>query len=220
MRLMLTVVAVAALAGCGSKPDDNRAVAAGPETAAAAPAGTSIAASFDCATADGQVQELICADSGLAAMDREVVRLAALAPVEPADRAEWAKQRDKCWKDDELRRCTLVSLAVRIHQLRRDHVTARERDGEGISLGPTAYRCAGLDTPLAATFINSDPGAVVIEWGKKTEVLDQAVAASGARYQARGEDGTWQFWIKGREATLTRPDKTELGCADPTADDG
>jgi len=207
MRLILIAsVATLALAACDRDAPDNRAVA----KPATAPAATTrpdrkINASFDCGRARGQAQELICADANLAAMDREAVRLGA---GDPAGQATWASERDACGKADELRLCVMANAALRIHHLR----AASPDEAAGISVGPVAFRCKGLDAPLSVTFINSDPGAVAVESNGQVVALDHVEAASGARYVGRWNGEEWGFWEHGGEATLGVPGKGDLTC--------
>lgn len=207
MRLMIFVaVAALALGACDQPEANQRTPADAAAPSSAAPAAGSSAASFDCTAARGQAQELICGDSTLAAMDREAARLAI---ADPAGQAAFAKQRDDCWKDDELRQCVMSSTMVRIHQLR----SASPNEGPGMSIGPVAFRCAGIEGPLSATFVTSDPGAVALQWSGVTTAIDQVVAASGARYEGRWDGQPVSFWNKGREATLTLPGKGDLACS-------
>jgi membrane-bound inhibitor of C-type lysozyme len=71
---------------------------------------------------------------------------------------------------------------------------------------PFHYTCAD-GTKLQATFSppNASMGSVrLVYTGSSTEmVLPQAVSASGGRYA----NGDVEFWIKGRDATLTRAGK-------------
>ena len=170
-----------------------------------------LVASFDCAAARGQAQELVCGDANLAAMDREVARLAGLA-AEPAAQAEWAQQRDACGKADLLRECVMATSALAIHGFRQRSEAARSKDNEGISIGPVEYRCKGIAAPVFATFVNSDPGAVAIEWGTQSLALDHVIAASGSKYEGRWDGQPWIFWIKGADATLTDPAKGDIAC--------
>jgi membrane-bound inhibitor of C-type lysozyme len=89
--------------------------------------------------------------------------------------------------------------------------------GDGISIGPIAYRCKGIDGPVSATFINSDPGAAAIEWGGEGRALDHVVSADGGKYEGRWEGQFLTFWTKGREATLTIPGKGDLKCSEAAA---
>lgn len=74
-----------------------------PRVAAAEAAGPS----FDCAKADGTVQQLICKDAGLAALDRklDVAYKGAVAKAKgkmlgalKSEQRGWIKGRDECWK--------------------------------------------------------------------------------------------------------------------------
>lgn len=207
MRRIITFAAVAALAGCDRQAPDNQVTQNSPVATTPASPDRAITASFDCDRARGQAQELVCGDAGLAAMDREVARLTALA-MEPAGQAEWVQQRDTCDKADELRQCVMASTALRIHRLRQ----GRDAGEGGISAGPTRYACTGIAGPLLATFINSDPGAVVLEWGGQAIAIDRATTASGARYDGRWDGKAYAFWDKGEEATLTVAGKGDLQC--------
>lgn len=174
--------------------------------------------SFDCGRARGQAQEMVCADKELAAMDREVDRLYRLAGPDKGDVAaaqrDWLAARDQCWRTDDLRQCVLTAYAKRVHQL-CGALPATGAEAGANSVGPVAYRCAGLDAPVGATFVNTDPGAVYLTWGPTHELaLPRAESASGARYAGRVDGADWTFWIKGREATLSMPGKGDLACAE------
>ena len=213
MRSILLLTAVVALGGC----DRQQPIANSPHQNTAVPtpkAARAITASFDCDRARGQAQELICGDAGLAAMDREVARLSGLA-AEPASQAEWVQQRDSCDKADELRQCVMASAMLKIHHLRQGSEAAR--GGEGPSIGPVAFTCRSLAGSVEATFFNSDPGAVALEWGGQAIVIDQAMSASGARYEGRWNGQPYTFWNKGKEATFTVPGKGDLQCVERDA---
>ena len=184
--------------------------------ATAAKPARSITASFDCDRARGQAQELVCGDAGLAAMDREVSRLSALA-VEPASQAEWVQQRDTCDKADELRQCVMAAAMLKIHRLRQGSEAARASDG--LSVGPVVFNCRGLDGPVVATFVNAQPGAVTLEWGGQAIAIEQVDAASGAHYEGRWNGQPYSFWNKGREATFTVPGKGDLPCIEASNTD-
>lgn len=212
MRLIITLAAAAAaLAGCERKAPDNQTAENKPAATPPAAAKRAVEASFDCGRANGQAQELVCADANLAAMDREVARLAGLA-MEPAGQADWAQQRDQCWKSDELRHCVMAAAMLQIHRLRQGSEAARA--AEGLSVGPVAFSCKGLAGPVLATFVNSDPGAVALEWGGQAIAIDHVTAASGAKYDGRWNGQQYGFWAKGKEATLTVAGKGDLPCVE------
>ena len=172
--------------------------------------------SFDCARAKGQAQQLICSDAELAAIDRELDRLQRLAAsdsaaAEPAD--AWVKARDECWKSDDLRHCVVDSYARRIHQLRSASVAARAEGADSRSAGPAGFDCG--KEPLAATFINTDPGLAHLAWSGRALTLAHAPSASGARYAGRVDGESWEFWTKGSEATLIRPGGEAVTCTAP-----
>ena len=228
MRVHALTLAALLLASCNrDAPADNEVapVNTATPTNSAAPASASAAKpSFDCARADGQAQELVCNDANLAAMDRELDRLYKLAEADTSTgearlvelrntQRGWVKGRDDCWKDDDLRQCVMTAYAERIHRIRQSHQAARADVPEGISIGPVAFACKGLDALIGATFVNSDPGAVFLEWGPDMAMaLDHVRSGSGARYEGRVNGQAWQFWNKGREATLSWPGRGDLAC--------
>jgi len=82
-------------------------------------------------------------------------------------------------------------------------------------LGPLSDRrdiALLASAPLAATFINSDPGAVAIATNGQTVALDHVQAASGAHYAGRWNGEDWSFWEHGGEATLAVPGKPAMTC--------
>lgn len=202
--ILMAATAVLVLVACERKAAENHTVAA-PTSKEQLRADRKIFASFDCDHASGQAQDLVCADANLAAMDREAARLGAS---DPPGQAAWATDRDACGKADELRLCVMAHAALRIHDLRN----AAPDDAAGISVGPVRFRCEGIDAPLAVTFINSDPGAAVVESNGQAGALDRAAAASGARYVGRRNGEEWSFWEHKGEATLEVPGKPAMTC--------
>lgn len=211
MRLIFILGAAAAMTGCNRDAPDNRTTEAKTNVSQPTAAQRTIQASFDCGAAKGQAQELVCGDVGLAAMDREVARLAGLA-AEPAAAADWAQQRDGCWNADELRHCVMAAGMLKIHALRQGSEVARGQGG--LSIGPVAYACKGMAGRVLATFVNSEPGAIALEWGGVVIAIDHATTASGARYDGRWNGQSYAFWTKGKEATFTMPGKGDLQCVE------
>lgn len=159
--------------------------------------------SFDCRQASGAVQEMICADSALAALDRQMAAVWRQAVAQTPDslslkwmKAEqrgWIKGRDECWKSEDVRRCAEESYRLRIAevQARWRLVAAR---------GPYFFACDGNPAnEVVATFFATDPPTVVLERGDETVVAYQGISASGARYEGRNV----LFWNKGDEAMVT-----------------
>jgi len=168
---------------------------------------------FDCAKADGSVEELICKDAELAALDRQMatVYAAALQRVAgdgyedpgPVQRG-WIKGRNDCWKSDDMRACTVSNYKYRIAELQIQY-------GQLVVPSPVYYMCGKTD--LTAVFYNqTDPQTVVLTVIPILAGVDQGLAyhspsASGARYEGRNVS----FWEHHGEARLTWYDK-EMSC--------
>lgn len=171
--------------------------------------------SYDCARASGRVEAAICADPGLAQLDRELARVYQLA--RQADGAalvaaqrRWLSERDGCASAAGLHLCLRDSYADRIADLRQ----GLAGEAAGMSLGPFTYRCAGLAAPVIAVFVNTDAPLVHLHWDVPAEaaglVLPAAIRASGARYAGPARGGAAEFWVKGETALLTLPGQDEM----------
>ena len=180
---------------------------------------------FDCAKADGEVEELICQDEGLAALDRKLdeVYEAALAkatnehpPVLKAEQRGWIKGRNECWKtrgEDTPAFLTATWQATSVHdcvegqyRLRISELQARYQLVPG--KGPVFYACG--DTPaneIVATFFDTDPPTARVERGDRSVTVWLVPAGSGSKYEGQN----LELWTKGDEATVTGLDE-ELKC--------
>lgn len=187
MRLLFVPVLCVALAACSGEESESREESKPAEPVANAlgelPAGP---VTIDCARAAGQAEQAVCADPELAALDR-------LAG--PAD-GTLKSDRDNCIRADELRPCLIETYALRIARQARSGAVDKS-----VVVGPVTFRCGRDD--VAATFINSTPGYVILSNGRQA-VLQRSAAASGVRYEGRVDGENWSFWNKGREATLVR----------------
>ncbi|WP_378947049.1 MliC family protein [Paracoccus sp. R86501] len=78
----------------------------------------------------------------------------------------------------------------------------------------TQYQCDG-GRDLAVRYVNAGANRLAVIPLEGEELLfANVVAASGARYVS----GMWQWWVKGKQATLTRADDVDITCqaiADP-----
>jgi uncharacterized protein len=180
---------------------------------------------FDCAKADGEVEELICQDEGLAARDRKLdeVYKAALAkaanerpPVLKAEQRGWIKGRNECWKAQgednpafltaswpatSVRDCVEGQYQLRISELQALYQLVPEK-------GPVFYACK--DDPaneVVATFFETDLPTVRLERGDRTVTAWLVPAGSGSKYEGQN----LELWTKGAEATVTWLDE-ELKC--------
>jgi len=180
--------------------------------------------SFDCSKSASDAETAVCENANLARLDRELSRLYSLALDGPhiseagaanlkALQRGWIKGRDDCWKaGDALEACVLASYAMRIDELRTGYADTRDDDDNGISRGPLAYSCAGLDALVSAVFINADPAVVSLRWAHAIVALSQTPAASGAKFATATPSGVTTFWTRGDEALLELPNEGTLPC--------
>jgi uncharacterized protein len=180
---------------------------------------------FDCTKASGTVEKLICADEGLAALDRKLdsVYKAATATAKDglpdtlrAEQRGWVKGRDECWKAEgegnpvfltESWKATSVSECVRgEYRLRISELQVQWRLAP--EKKPVFYGCENNPAnEVVATFFDTDPPAARLERGDRAVIAWQVRSASGAKYE--GQNVT--FWSKGNEARVTWLG-TELKC--------
>lgn len=180
------------------------------------------APSFDCKKAEGQVQELVCGDAQLSALDREVARLFSLAEDsrrKGTDRKSllsgqqgWQTARDNCASATEIRDCILSGYLKRMTELRGIYAAARAADKKGISLGPDRVACEGMPSPMTVVFANTQTPLAYLTWAGNSLTMTLGPTGSGARYVATSGDGETVFWIKGREAMFTMPDGKTHQC--------
>ena len=170
--------------------------------------------SFDCSRADGAVEELICSDADLAALDVKLSEAfnTALKRHEvdnyedprPVQRG-WIKGRNDCGKAEDMRQCVETEYTHRIADLQISY-------GNLVVPKPVDYSCGDFD--LTAVFYQeTDPPTAVLTPMGRHEGSDQVVAfrvraASGAKY----EGPNVVFWEHHGEAKLTWFSK-ELSCA-------
>ena len=165
------------------------------------PAKTSAAMtpSFDCARADGTVEELICSDADLSELDRQLADIytAAVAKSRPPDtrtlkamQRGWIKGRNDCWKSEDVRRCVAESYRDRIVELQATYALVPGK-------GPVVYRCDD-GSEVIVTFFQTDPPTARAERGEQQAILTIARSGSGARYTGRNI----QFWDKVGEARI------------------
>ena len=179
---------------------------------------------FDCSKASGSAEEEICGDPRLARLDRELARLYGLAvngPNMSQDRRNelkamqrgWIKGRNDCWKSDGgLKPCIAASYAVRIDDIRTGYFDSRQDDAAGISTGPFAYVCDGLDAVISLVSVATDPGILSLRWRDNWITPVAVPSGSGTIYEAQTVGGHYEFWSKGEEASFTFPDGTVLDC--------
>jgi uncharacterized protein len=184
--------------------------------------------SFDCARAKASVEKLICRDAQLMQMEIELTRLYRLAlsddhSVPRPDKIEidqqfWVDARNQCATEAEPKACTIRSYAERAHQLRQGSAIARTRDPGRLTEGPVAFRCAGLNALISATFFDTEPGVVYLKWATSSVTLTQVQSEYETRYTGKDRQGTYSFWQNGNMAIFQKPGSGEMSCtAEPAS---
>lgn len=186
----------------------------------------SLAPTFNCAKSDSDAEEAICKDNGLAELDIELSRLYDLALKGPhiaPDRAselkqserDWVRDRRECWKASVgLETCVANAYAFRIHEIREGYADSRSDDASGISVGPVALRCDGMDALISAVFLNGERSLVSLKWLNLAMVLPRVPSGSGSKYETDiWEGGTSLLWLQGDKAVFSEPGGPELQCA-------
>ncbi|MEQ9239944.1 lysozyme inhibitor LprI family protein [Roseovarius indicus] len=171
-------------------------------------AGAQEGPSFDCANAGSTAEELICADAGLAALDRRVAQRYAAALDKAGGAAGelrayqrgWIKGRDECWKAEDERAC------VEGEYLRREaELVARWMLEE--PTGTVFWACGGNPANEVVTmFFDTELPSVRFEQGDIVDTGVQVMAASGARYDSGGwYEGSFgrSIWMKGEGAVYS-----------------
>lgn len=181
--------------------------------------------SFDCSRSDSGAEDAICRDTGLAELDLELSRLYQLALTGPnmtEDRDEelrqsqrdWIRDRRECWKASVgLETCVANAYAFRIHEIRESYADARRDDAAGISLGPVALRCDGMDALLSVVYLNGERSLVSLTWFDRGMVLPRVPSGSGSKYETDIWDGgSSMLWTQGEEAVFNEPGGPEMRC--------
>lgn len=167
---------------------------------------------YDCSKASHEIEELICGNERLAALDRkmdEVYRQAMKALPENEKKKQkalqrgWIKGRNDCWKADDRAACVSLDYDQRITEL-------QIISGQQIVPEPVEYRCdGGKYDSLTAVFYNETQTPAVVLTRVNASGDDQDIAylrpsGSGAKYMGNKVE----FWTKGKEAMGSWSGKT------------
>jgi uncharacterized protein len=157
--------------------------------------------SFDCDNAAGTIEEMICNDEGLAALDRKLAEVYAAAawkavdehpPLLRAEQRGWIKGRNECWKSEDPRSCAASSYRTRIAELQARYRLVPQD-------GPFGYVCEGDPrNEVVVSFFRTEPPTLIAERGDQVSVMHLQPSASGSKYQGRNE----MFWEHQGEATI------------------
>lgn len=157
--------------------------------------------SFDCAKADSEIEELICKDEELAALDQKMAEVykTALdkAPKEELDNLKafqrgWVKGRNDCWKAEDESSCARANYETRITELQIAY-------GDLVVPESIFFSCEESEDITAVFYQETQLPAAVL-----THLSDQVIAfltptGSGSKYE--GQNVT--FWTQGDEAMVT-----------------
>lgn len=168
--------------------------------------------SFDCGKASGSIEEMICNDDGLSALDRKLAGVYAAAsklavnerpPVLKAKQRGWIKGRNDCWKSQRPRSCTESAYRLRIAELQALY---RLVPGNG----PFWYFCNGSPRDeVVATFFQTNPPTLIAERGDQVALMYLQPSGSGSKYQGQNES----FWEHHGEAIVVWGyGSTEMRC--------
>jgi uncharacterized protein len=159
--------------------------------------------SYDCGRVEaGGIEDMICKDIELSALDRQLSGVYAAAarkstdeypPVLKAEQRGWIKGRNECWKAGDKRACVQDAYRNRIAELE-----ARYRLVDG--RGPFRFVCDDIPAnEVIVTYFRTDPPTLIAERGDSVSLMYLQPSASGTKYQGRNET----FWEHGGEASIT-----------------
>lgn len=150
----------------------------------------------------GSIEEMICKDSGLAALDVKMAGVynAALKkaaderpPILKAEQRGWIKGRNDCWKSEDKTGCVRTEYLHRIAELQ-----ARYRLVSG--KGPVRYACDGNPAnEVVAMYFQTDPPTLIAERGDSVSLMFLQPSGSGIKYQGRNET----LWEHQGDAVIT-----------------
>ena len=145
--------------------------------------------SYDCDHVEAvSIEEMICMDEELSALDRRLAQVYAMAtekavneypPILKAEQRGWIKGRNDCWKSDDPQECVHCTYQLRIAELQAKYRLVP-------SNGPVTYVCDGDPTnEVMATFFKTDPPTLIAERGDQVSLMVLQPSGSGSKYQGR-----------------------------------
>jgi uncharacterized protein len=183
-QFMAFGLALLALAACKRKPPADD-MSMRPTTDA--PVSIPFNASIDCGKASSDVEQLVCSDPALAALDQKLGAVYKEAEVKQGSpvpqwfvnqQRDWNTSRDACGGSPSMKSCVDTAYTHRIAALQATNLLVPTK-------GPVIYSCPlnGDHGEVVAMFADTDPPTVVLERGDKSIVAYFVKTASGARYE-------------------------------------
>jgi len=167
------------------------ALAAGTGSYDAAAAEPAKGPAFDCRKAKpGSIEEMICKDAELSALDRKLdaaykgaLKKAAneKPPILQATQRGWVKGRNDCWKDADKRACVKNAYVGRTMELQAKYRLVA-------FTGPVRFACDGDPrNEMVVTYFGTEPATLIAERGDQSSLMVQQPVASGTSYVGRNE---------------------------------
>lgn len=172
--------------------------------------------SFDCAKAEGEIEQLICQSDPLSQLDRQLQALyrQTLSQIDSQEvkifRAEqrgWIKGRNECWKAEDKTQCTQTEYLMRITQLQIASASVEVPS-------KTLYQCAKQLIITAYFYNNTAISAAVFSIsGPKLAPSGPHLGlitptASGTKYQAQNIS----LWTHQQHATVEEFGQPTIEC--------
>lgn len=158
--------------------------------------------SFDCSKVQkDSIEEMICKDEGLSALDRKLAKVYAEAskkavnerpPVLKPEQRGWVKGRNDCWKREDKRKCVEENYRLRIAELQARYRLVPAK-------GPTTFICNGDPRDeVVVSFFQTEPPTLIAERGDQVSLMYLQPSGSGSKYQGRNES----LWEHQDEASI------------------
>lgn len=170
---------------------------------------------FDCTKAQGEVEELICSDASLAALDQKLAEVYKEASAKAKDglatelretQRGWIGGRNDCWKAkqqtwitatwtvDTVQDCVAAQYRLRTSEL--------QAAWQLLPPQTVSYTCQNNPAnEVVANFFATDPATIRLERGDRTVTLWQVGAAGEGKYEGQNvslvhDGGTMQVsWL-------------------------
>lgn len=185
MRQIAVVMIALVLSACGSQTRSAPPSSARQTTSTASPTAGS---TLECTKTDHVVEQLVCNDPQLAALDRRLSDAYKAALARPdTDKAGlattqrvWEARRDGCAQNSDMRTCVLEAYESALVELAIN-------DPATIAPPVITYNCPPDSSPLTAQFYNQlDPHSALLNWKGDREIVFIQPSGSGARYGRQG----------------------------------
>ena len=154
---------------------------------------------FDCAKAQGEVENLICGDTSLAALDRKLADVYKAASVKAKgtlltrlreDQRGWISGRNDCWKANQKTWITATWTVDTVKGCVDAQYRLRTSELQSVwQLVPpktVSYACQNNPAnEVVASFFETDPATIRLERGDRTVTMWLVGAASAGLYEGQ-----------------------------------